>query len=163
MALTPTFGAGGDYEVAEEGKYLCTITKVVAEDRPSFDDQSVLEPNYVWDFETVKEKDSKNNPFKFRAYTKQKYVAGNDKAKLTLLIDGLLGRSFTAEQVAQMDMEKFIGKTCGVMVGITSSSKNKVLSVRAVKSHPISFAQVMRDGADMSVVPEEETDPFKND
>jgi hypothetical protein len=164
MALTASFQDKGDFEVAEEGRYVCQLSGVKREDRPSFDDPNVLEPNFVWEFETLKERDSKDRPFKFFNYTKTAY--GNEKAKLTLLINGLFGRAFIKEQVAQMDFEKLVGKTVGVMVGTTSSGKNKVLSVKFVPSKPIAFEDVTMPGADRKVTPPSDDDlpdPFADD
>lgn len=164
MALTATFSSGGDYETADEGKYICQISGVKLEDRASFDDPNVLEPNFVWEFETLKEKDSKDRPYKFFNYTKTSY--GNEKAKLTLMINGVFGRAFIKEQVAQMDFEKLIGKTVGVMVGTTASGKNKVLSVKAIPSKPIAFEDVVIAGADRKVTPpsnDDTDDPFADE
>ena len=151
MALTASFSSGGDFETAEEGRYLCTISGVKMEPRPSFDDPTVFEDDFVWEFETEKELDSKDRPFKFFNYTKTSY--GNEKAKLTLMINGIFGRAFVKEQVAQMDFEKLIGKSVGVMVGTTASGKNKVLSVKALPSKPLKFEDVVMEGADRKVTP----------
>ena len=162
MALQANFSSGGDYEVADEGKYICLISKVVLEDRPSYDDPNVLEPNFVWDFEATQETDSKNRPYKFRQFTRTDY--SNEKAKLTLLINGIFGRAFIKEQVAQMDFEKLIGKTVSLMIGLTASGKNKVLSVKGVPSKPVRFEDVLIEGADKKVTPppaDMDDDPFK--
>lgn len=151
MALQANFSTGGDYETADDGKYLCTLSKVFLEDRPSYDDPNVLEPNFVWDYEAVKEVDSKDRPYKFRQFTKTDY--GNEKAKLTLLINGIFGRAFIKDQVAQMDFEKLIGKHVAVMVGLTANGKNKVLSVKGVPSKPVRFEDVLIDGADARLTP----------
>ena len=162
MALTATFSSGGDFENAEEGRYVSTITGVKREARPSFDDPAVLEDNFVWEFESVREVDSKNRPYKFFHYTKTAY--SNEKAKLTLMINGIFGRAFLKTQVEQMDFEKLIGKTVAVMVGTTASGKNKVLSVKGVASHPIKFEDVAISGADTKVTPpandDDASDPF---
>ena len=150
MALQASFSSG-DYEPADEGRYICTLTNVIAEERPSYDDPNVLEPNFVWDFEANKETDDKNRPYKFRHFTKTDY--GNEKAKLTLLVNGVFGRAFIKDQVAQIDFEKLIGKTVSLMVTVTPSGKNKVLSVKGVASKPIRFEDVQMDGADKKVTP----------
>lgn len=163
MPLQPNFSTGGDFETADEGKYLCLVSNVILEDRPSYDDPNVLEPNFVWDFETTKEKDSKDRPYKFRHFTKTDY--GNEKAKLTLLVNGIFGRAFIKEQVDQMDFEKLIGKPVGVMVGTTASGKNKVLSVKGVPSKPVRFEDVVIEGADRTVTPPSNDldDPFADE
>ena len=151
MALTATFSSGGDFETAEDGRYVCTLTGVKREARPSFDDPTVLEDNFVWAFASVREVDSQDRPYKFVHFTKTDY--SNPKAKLTLMVNGIFGRAFLKTQVDMMDFEKLIGKTVALMIGTTASGKNKVLSVKGVASHPIKFEDIVIDGADPKVTP----------
>ncbi len=82
-------GSGKKYSTAEAGIYACALVDVEAVQSKSFDDPNVLEPNLKWVFETTEVGDDDGQPFRFVQYTKTSY--GNDKAKLTLLLDGMVG------------------------------------------------------------------------
>ena len=107
-------GSGKKYSTAEAGIYVCALVDVEAVQSKSFDDPNVLEPNLKWIFETTEVGDDDGQPFRFVQFTKTTY--GNDKAKLTILLDGMVGR-MTNEEYARLDLPALKAKPWQVVVG----------------------------------------------
>lgn len=129
------FGSGGDYAVADDGVYTCRFKEIETLKQPSFDDASVLEDKFKFVFETVDEVDNENNPFRFVKFTKTSY--GYEKAALTILIDGMLGRHLTEQEFLALDLDDLKAKKFKVVVELTKNQSgkeiNKILSVKPMK------------------------------
>lgn len=127
-------GSGKKYSTAEAGIYACALVDVEAVQSKSFDDPNVLEPNLKWIFETTEVGDDDGQPFRFVQFTKTTY--GNDKAKLTILLDGMIGR-ITKEEYARLDLPALKAKTWQVVVGtrqkMNGDLTNVVETVKPVK------------------------------
>lgn len=125
-------GDGGDFEIAEQGVYTCTLVEVKPEDRPSFENPEVLVPQFVWRFETKDAKDSKGNPYRFVKFTGIKY--GDDRAGLTILLDSMIERRLTQKEYRDIDMDKMKAVDWKVMVDKVKNKKgndiNKIISVK---------------------------------
>lgn len=144
--------SGGDWENADPGSYVCRLKEVEKGESPDFNDPSKMKPNLMWRFETTKNFDSQDRPFRFTYFTGTAY--GNDKAKLTGLINGMMGRALTREEFATLaaDMEPLLEREWMVLVDehVNKSGKtvNVIRSVRPVKKRRV------------EVVEEDVEDPF---
>ena len=120
-------GSGKKYSVAElQGAYICALIDCEAVQGKSLDDPNVLEPKFKWIFESTEVKDNDGQPFRFITYTKTYY--GNDKAKLTILLDGMVGR-MTSEQFQDLDMDMLKAKQWQVVVGIRQKMNSELMNV----------------------------------
>lgn len=137
FAKTGKFSTGGEFEVAEAGTYTCRLKEVVEEKGTKFDDPSVEIDQYKWTFEATEAEDSKGEPYRFIRFTGIAY--GNDKANLTKMLDGMLGRRLTQDEYEDLDIDDLKGRKWKVMVDEITNQKgnqvNKILSVKpAVKT-----------------------------
>jgi len=124
--------SGGSYPVADAGAYKCTLIDVEQTDRPSFEDRDRLEPNFRWIFETVEVGDEEGRPFRFTQFTKTAY--GYDAAKLTKLLDGMLGRRLTPQEFAGLDLDELKAASWSVTVDTVMSAKGReVNTIQSVK------------------------------
>jgi hypothetical protein len=116
--------SGKKYSVAErQGTYICALIDCEAVQGKGFDDPNV--PYFKWVFETeVGNNDSQR--FRFTTYTKTYY--GNEKAKLTILLDGMVGR-MTSQQFAELDMEALKAKLWQVRVGLRQKMNSELTNV----------------------------------
>jgi hypothetical protein len=131
MALYATYQTPGkDFERADTGEYNCTIKNIEQTELPSFNDQNIMEPKFRWIFETIKERTSEGEPFQFRKFTGVKY--GNEKATLTLLINGVFERPFQPFEWPRVDLEKLIGQTVKVMVTLEMKESREFNGVTTV-------------------------------
>jgi hypothetical protein len=135
--------------VAEQGIYACALIDCEATQGKSFDDPNVLEPNFKWVFETTEVGDDDGQPFRFIQYTKTYY--GNEKAKLTILLDGMVGR-MTNQQFADLDIEALKAKPWQVVVGtrqkMNGELTNVIETVKPVKvatTKPLKKAEAITD------------------
>ena len=120
-------GSGKKHSVAElQGTYICALIDCEAVQVKSFDDPNVLQPNFKWVFESSEVGDNDGKRFRFTTYTKTYY--GNDKAKLTILLDGMVGR-MTSQQFAELDMEALKAKQWQVVVGIRQKINSELFNV----------------------------------
>lgn len=153
-----TFSGGGDYAVAAPGTYKCALEKVETVQRPSFEDPSIMEGNFRWTFETLEDGDENGRPFRFTYFTKTSY--GNDMAKLTKLLDGMLLRRLTQEEFAQLDLDDIKARAWSVSVDCQMTSRgreiNTVLGVRPWANKP----QPRKIQASRPPVEEDIKDPF---
>lgn len=117
--------SGKKYSVAElQGTYICDLIDCEAV-QGNFDDTNVLRPYFKWVFET-EVGDNDGQRFRFTTYTKTYY--GNDKAKLTILLDGMVGR-MTSQQFAELDMEALKAKSWQVVVGLRQKMNSELFNV----------------------------------
>ena len=124
--------SGGSYPVAGDGAYKCALVDVELTERPSFRDANRLEPNFRWVFETLEVGDEEGRPFRFTQFTKTGY--GFDGAKLTKLLDGMLGRRLTQDQFAALDVEELKAAAWSVTVSAIVNSKGReVNTIQSVK------------------------------
>jgi hypothetical protein len=121
-------GSGKKHSVAElQGTYICALIDCEAVQVKSFDGhKSVLEPNFKWVFESSEVGDNDKQRFRFTTYTKTYY--GNDKAELTILLDGMVGR-MTSEQFQNLDMDVLKAKQWQVVVGIRQKMTSELMNV----------------------------------
>ena len=85
-----------------------------------------LEPKFKWIFESTDVKDNDGEPFRFITYTKTYY--GNDKAKLTILLDGMVGR-MTSQQFKDLDMDVLKAKQWQVVIGLRQKMNSELFNV----------------------------------
>jgi len=110
-----TFSDGSSqFEAAVAGSYVCRLANVESIDRPSYDDPNVMLPNFKFTFETTEYGDSNSNAFRFVKFTRQGY--GSDKAALTILLDGMLGRRLTSSEFHNLDIDSLLAKEWMVTV-----------------------------------------------
>jgi hypothetical protein len=149
-------GGGKKFSVAEQGIYACALIDCEATQGKSFDDPNVLEPNFKWVFETTEVGDDDGQPFRFIQYTKTYY--GNEKAKLTILLDGMVGR-MTNQQFADLDIEALKAKPWQVVVGTRQKMNGELTNViETVKPVKVAATKPLR-----KVVPTADiTDPFED-
>jgi len=133
--------AQGDYSVADAGNYKCILVDVEMVQRPSFDDPAVMEPNFKWRFETTEVGDEDGKPFRFSQFTKTSY--GYDMAKLTKLLDGMLGRRLTQDEFARLDLQDLKSRHWSVAVDLVHTARgreiNTILGVKPwqTKAQPV--------------------------
>ena len=150
-------GSGKKFSVAEQGIYICALIDCEAVQGKSFDDPNVLEPNFKWVFESTEVGDDDGQPFRFMQYTKTYY--GNEKAKLTILLDGMVGR-MTSQQFAELDMEALKAKSWQVVVGTRQKMNGELTNViETVKPVKVAATKPLRK----AVVVEDIVDPFEGE
>jgi hypothetical protein len=149
-------GSGKKYSVAEAGIYVCALIDVEATQGKSFDDPSILEPNFRWVFETTEVGDDDGQPFRFVQFTKTFY--GNEKAKLTILLDSMVGR-MTSQQFAELDIEALKAKQWQVVVGTRQKMNGELTNViETVKPVKIAATKPLRKAVPTADI----TDPFED-
>lgn len=150
-------GSGKKFSVAEQGIYICALIDCEAVQGKSFDDPNVLEPNFKWVFESTEVGDDDGQPFRFIAYTKTYY--GNEKAKLTILLDGMVGR-MTSQQFQELDMEALKAKSWQVVVGTRQKMNGELTNVvETVKPVKVAAIKPLRK----AVVVDDIVDPFEGE
>lgn len=150
-------GSGKKYSVAEQGIYICALIDCEAVQGKSFDDPNVLEPNFKWVFESTEVGDDDGQPFRFIQYTKTYY--GNEKAKLTILLDGMVGR-MTSQQFQELDMEALKAKPWQVVVGTRQKMNGELTNVvETVKPVKVAAIKPLRKAAPMDDI----VDPFEGE
>ena len=150
-------GSGKKFSVAEQGIYICALIDCEAVQGKSFDDPNVLEPNFKWVFESTEVGDDDGQPFRFIAYTKTYY--GNEKAKLTILLDGMVGR-MTSQQFAELDMEALKAKSWQVVVGTRQKMNGELTNVvETVKPVKVAVTKPLRKTAQVDDI----VDPFEGE
>lgn len=150
-------GTGRKFSVAESGVYICSLIDIEAVQGKSFDDPTVLEPNYKFVFETTEVGDEDGQPFRFVQFTKTVY--GNEKAKLTILLDSMLGKHLDRNQYAALDINSLKSQKWQVVVGtrqkLNGEYTNMIETVKPVKQTATKPLK--------KVVQEDITDPFGED
>jgi uncharacterized Fe-S cluster-containing protein len=105
-------------------------------------------------FESTEVGDDDGQPFRFMQYTKTYY--GNEKAKLTILLDGMVGR-MTSQQFAELDMEALKAKSWQVVVGTRQKMNGELTNViETVKPVKVAATKPLRKAAPIDDI----TDPF---
>jgi len=138
FAKAASFSPGGDFAVADDGIYVCRLKEIEQKQQPSFDDPNVMEDKFVFVFEGANDEatDEDGKPFRFVKYTKTGY--GNDKAALTQLLDGMLGKRLTKEEFSELDIDDLTSRKWRVNVQLNSNTQgkqiNKILWVKPEKS-----------------------------
>lgn len=149
-------GSGKKYSVAEAGIYVCALIDVEATQGKSFDDPSILEPNFRWVFETTEVGDDDGQPFRFVQFTKTFY--GNEKAKLTILLDSMVGR-MTSQQFADLDIEALKAKQWQVVVGTRQKMNGELTNViETVKPVKVAATKPLRKAVQTADI----EDPFND-
>ena len=150
-------GSGKKFSVAEQGIYICALIDCEAVQGKSFDDPNVLEPNFKWVFESTEVGDDDGQPFRFMQYTKTYY--GNEKAKLTILLDGMVGR-MTSQQFQELDMEALKAKSWQVVVGTRQKMNGELTNVvETVKPVKVAVTKPLRKTAQVDDI----VDPFEGE
>ena len=150
-------GGGKKYSVAEQGIYICALIDCEAVQGKSFDDPNVLEPNFKWIFESTEVGDEDGQPFRFAQYTKTYY--GNDKAKLTILLDGMVGR-MTSQQFQDLDMDVLKSKQWQVVVGTRQKMNGEMTNIiETVKPVKVAATKPLRKAAPVDDI----VDPFEGE
>ena len=128
-------GTGKKFSVAESGVYICALIDIEAVQGKSFDDPTVLEANYKFVFETTEVGDDDGQPFRFVQFTKTAY--GNEKAKITILLDSMLGKRLDRNEYANLDINALKAQKWQVVVGtrqkMNGEYTNMIETVKPVK------------------------------
>jgi len=149
-------GSGKKYSVAEAGIYACALIDCEAVQGKSFDNPDVMEPNFKWIFETTEVGDEDGQPFRFVQFTKTFY--GNDRAKLTILLDGMVGR-MTSQQFQALDIEVLKAKPWQVVVETRQKMNGELTNViETVKPVKVAATKPLKK----AVPTEDITDPFED-
>ena len=120
-------GSGKKRSIAQlQGTYICALIDCEVVQGKSLDGPNVLEPKFKWIFESTEVKDNDGQRFRFTTYTKTHY--GNDKSKLTILLDGMVGR-MTSQQFQDLDMDVLKSKQWQVVVGIRQRMNSEIFNV----------------------------------
>ena len=121
--------------VAEAGIYECALVNIEVTDRPKFNSEE-MEPNFRWVFETTEVGDEEGKAFRFSHFTKAKY--GPDQAKLTILLDQMLGKRLSQEEFSNLDIAELKGKKWAVEVTVALNNRgyenNTVVAVKPVRA-----------------------------
>ena len=150
-------GSGKKYSVAEQGIYICALIDCEAVQGKSFDNPDILEPNFKWIFESTEVGDEDGQPFRFAQYTKTYY--GNDKAKLTILLDGMVGR-MTSQQFQDLDMDMLKAKQWQVVVGTRQKMNGELTNViETVKPVKVAATKPLRKAVPVDDI----ADPFEGE
>lgn len=150
-------GSGKKYSVAEQGIYICALIDCEAVQGKTFDNPDILEPNFKWIFESTEVGDEDGQPFRFAQYTKTYY--GNDKAKLTILLDGMVGR-MTSQQFQDLDMDMLKAKQWQVVVGTRQKMNGELTNViETVKPVKVAATKPLRKAVPVDDI----SDPFEGE
>ena len=150
-------GSGKKYSVAEQGIYICALIDCEAVQGKTFDNPDILEPNFKWIFESTEVGDEDGQPFRFAQYTKTYY--GNDKAKLTILLDGMVGR-MTSQQFQDLDMDMLKAKQWQVVVGTRQKMNGELTNViETVKPVKVAATKPLRKAVPVDDI----ADPFEGE
>ena len=150
-------GSGKKYSVAEQGIYICALIDCEAVQGKTFDNPDILEPNFKWIFESTEVGDEDGQPFRFAQYTKTYY--GNDKAKLTILLDGMVGR-MTSQQFQELDMDMLKSKQWQVVVGTRQKMNGELTNViETVKPVKVAATKPLRKAVPVDDI----SDPFEGE
>jgi len=132
------------FDAAPTGLYRCRLKEIVPEERPAWDDPNVIESVYKVVFETTEAADSNGRPFRFFVSPRRIGKDGGgtygiERAALTKLLDGMLGRRLSADEFENLDLDELLTRTYEVMVEQRPGSngkppRNKVLTVVGVVS-----------------------------
>jgi hypothetical protein len=153
-------GNGKKFAVAEAGIYTCALVDIEAVQGKSFDDPSVLEPNYKFVFETTEVGDDDGQPFRFVQFTKTAY--GNDKAKLTILLDSMVGKHMDRNEYQNLDINALKGKQWQVVVGTRQKMNGELGNfIETVKPVKVAATKPLRKA--VPVVADDIEDPFDGD
>jgi hypothetical protein len=149
-------GSDKKYSVAEAGIYVCALIDVEAIQGKNFDNPDILEPNFKWIFESTEVGDNDGQAFRFVHYTKTAY--GNDKAKLTILLDGMVGR-MTSEQFASLDVDNLKRQPWQVVVATRQKMNGNLANIiETVKPNKPSAVKPLRKA--IPVIADDIQDPF---
>lgn len=122
------------FSLADAGVYECELISVDVTERKSFDSEQ-MESVFRWVFETTEVGDENGNPFKFSHFTKTRY--GADQAKLTILLDQMLGKRLDQSEFNNLELADLKSKKWAVEVGVTTNAKgydnNVIMSVKPVR------------------------------
>lgn len=156
-----TFNDGASqFEAAVAGSYVCRLASVESVDRPSYDDPSVMLPNYKFTFETTEYGDSNSNAFRFVKFTRQGY--GSDKAALTILLDGMLGRRLTQPEFHNLDIDALM--TTEWMVTVDAKINTRGYNTNAIVSvSPVTAKKKLTKIAQPVIKTDDISDPFGED
>lgn len=147
------------FPTLESNYYPGKLISVKASEGVSFETRNKPENEKVfvdkleWTFETTKEmRPDDGKPFQFKKWTGTEY--GYEKAGLTILIDGQCGRHFTADEYAQIDLEKLQGRFFRLNVEEYNSEdgnpRNRLLSViPPKKGATLTLADLKADPKDL--------------
>lgn len=151
-------GSGKKFVTAEAGIYVCALVDVEAVQSKSFDDPNVMEPNLKWVFETTEVGDDDGQPFRFVQFTKTAY--GNEKAKLTILLDSMLGKHLDRNQYAALDINALKSGQWQVVVGTRQKLNGEYTNmIETVKPVKVAATKPLRK----AVVVDDIVDPFEGE
>lgn len=99
--------------ILPQGEHACSLTSVVLGKGKDFNTQVEID-QWEFTFESMTRKDMDGKPEVITLWCGVNY--GNDKAKLTKLLDQVFGRSLTREEYRVLDFAKMVGMKGWVMV-----------------------------------------------
>ena len=152
---------GGDF-TAPAGVYKCKLSDVQVTQTTKFQSTEMVD-QYQWDFETTEVGNSKGEPFRFRKWTGTVY--GPDKAKLTILMDGMLGKRYTAEEFQALDDNLLFDGEYNVVISQYTNSagyaRNQVESVK--RYEPQAAAKIQPLAKQTQIQTDDIPDPFEDE
>jgi hypothetical protein len=158
---TSTGSEGGGDFTAPAGVYKCKLADVQVTQTTKFQSTEMVD-QYQWDFETTEVGNSKSEPFRFRKWTGTVY--GPDKAKLTILMDGMLGKRYTAEEFQALDDNLLFDGEYNVVISQYTNSagyaRNSVESVKRYEPQATAKIQPLQKAA---VQTDDIPDPFADE
>lgn len=130
MPVKVQYKDNSSYEIAPDGQYLCKLSQVKEIEAQAFgSNEKTTKILFVFEATEVAQEDGE--PYRF--FHRVNPVYGPDKAKLTQLLDKMIGRRLTKEEFAGIDLEKLVGRKYSVMVtshvGGDGNTYNDVVSV----------------------------------
>lgn len=121
-------------KAADTGVYQCRLDSIECVSRQKFNSEE-MEPTYKWTFYTTEVGDDEGNPYKFVHFTKTKY--GPEQAKLTILIDQMLGKHLTESEFNNLSLDELKAKPWAVSVDAVVNAKgydaNVILAVKPLR------------------------------
>ena len=148
------------FESAPAGVYVCRLANLASVVRPSYDDPNVMVPNFKFTFETTEYGDSNSNAFRFVKFTRQGY--GSDKAALTILLDGMLGRRLTQPEFHNLDIDALMTKEW--MVTVDAKINTRGYNTNAIVSvSPVTAKKKLTKIAQPTIKTDDIEDPFGED
>lgn len=130
MPLNVQYKDNSNYAIAPDGQYLCKLISVKEVDGQAFGSNAKTR-KILFIFEALEVVQEDGEPYRF--FHRVNPIYGPDKAKLTQLLDKMIGRRLTKEEFAGLDLEKLVGRKYSVMVtshvGGDGNTYNDVISV----------------------------------
>jgi hypothetical protein len=115
-----------DYTPIPAGIYQCQLSDIDLKTMPSYDDQSVMEEQFLFRFTVLEEGDFYGK--EVSAWASKKLVGGQKPSNLYRILTGVLGRQFTKEECLHQETivtSDFLNSLLGKQNILAVSQKEK--------------------------------------